>query len=86
MCVAAILNLHHLFQLLLENTILIFLQNMAHKLIIRFEAQVTVQQFLTGLPVLGFGGCSLEMMELVLRGFLGPLAPWETPAVGAQWG
>ena len=30
--------------------------------------------------------CSLEMMELVLRGFLGPLAPWETPAVGAQWG
>ena len=56
MCVAAILNLHHLFQLLLENTILIFLQNMAHKLIIRFEAQVTVQQFLTGLPVLGFGG------------------------------
>ena len=57
MCVSAILNLHHLFQLLLESTI-IFLQNMAHKLIIRFEAQVTVlslQQFLTGLPVLEFG-------------------------------
>lgn len=30
--------------------------------------------------------CSLEMMELVPRGFLGPLAPQETLAVGAQWG
>lgn len=30
--------------------------------------------------------CSLEMIELVPGGFLGPLAPRETPAAVARWG
>ena len=29
--------------------------------------------------------CSLERMELVPGGFLGPLPPRETLAAGAQW-